>query len=175
MPRHHIQVRVFPAYRTMVPLAWLRKVAAEAMAMGGLERSAGAGVVIADDDTLRDLTRRFRGLDEVPDVLSFGSAAESAGESLEPGAGPQNVPIFPDVPAEDATLGEVIVSHPQAVRQAMEHGWAVERELALLVVHGILHLLGHDHAEPEEEAVMQGLEGKALGLLYPVESAGPRR
>ena len=54
-----------------------------------------------------------------------------------------------------------------AERQAREHNVPVEREAALLVVHGILHLLGHDHAEPEEEAAMRAIEQQALSALFP--------
>ena len=55
---------------------------------------------------------------------------------------------------------------PQAERQAGEHGWDVEHELALLVVHGVLHLVGYDHAEPEDEALMKGLEEQALARFF---------
>jgi probable rRNA maturation factor len=75
-------------------------------------------------------------------------------------------PEFPDVPDEEASLGEVILSYPLAMRQAGEHNVTVEHEVALLVVHGVLHLLGHDHAEPDEESVMKELEGQALARVF---------
>ena len=62
-------------------------------------------------------------------------------------------------------LGEVIVSWPQAQRQAGEHGLSPMQELAHLVVHGILHLVGYDHVEPEEAALMQAREREALNAL----------
>ena len=161
MPRRRVQPRVFPPYRTMVPLAWLRSVAAEALALVDPAGASGVSVVIAADETLYDLNRRFRGLDEVTDVLSFGAN----GEPLEVGPSAVEAPAFPATPGEQE-LGEVVLSYPQAVRQAGEHGWDVERELALLVVHGILHLLGHDHAEPEEERVMKGLEERVMARLF---------
>ena len=68
-------------------------------------------------------------------------------------------------PGELAPLGEVIVSYPQAQRQAEERGAPLEHELALLVVHGVLHLTGHDHLDPEETALMQSKERTALAAL----------
>jgi probable rRNA maturation factor len=59
-------------------------------------------------------------------------------------------------------LGEVIISYPQAVKQAKEQGHSTERELALLIIHGILHLLGYDHEEPGEEAKMREKEKELL-------------
>ena len=76
---------------------------------------------------------------------------------------------FPETPEEAGMMGEVIVSYPQTVRQAAEHRWPVEQELALLIVHGILHLFGFDHAEPEQEAAMKALEEQALARLGTAE------
>ena len=59
-------------------------------------------------------------------------------------------------------LGEVLISYPQAVAQAKEQGHSPERELALLVIHGILHLLGYDHEEPEQEEKMKQKEKELL-------------
>ena len=63
-------------------------------------------------------------------------------------------PIFPD----EESLGDVVISFNHAKTQAKSHNVPFEQELALLIVHGVLHLLGHDHAEPDETAKMQGLE-----------------
>jgi probable rRNA maturation factor len=170
MPRRSIRVNIFPAYKKDVPAQWLRRVGAEALAVADPEDHASASLVVADDETLRDLNLRFRGLDEVTDVLSFGQSGGQAGLSDTKRDSP-----FPAVPEEEGMMGEVVVSYPQAVRQAAEHHWPVEQELALLVVHGVLHLFGHDHAEPEEEALMKGLEERALAWLSPAGATGPRR
>ena len=68
-------------------------------------------------------------------------------------------------PDEPSPLGEVIVSYPQAKRQAEERGVRLEHELALLVVHGVLHLAGHDHLKLQETKLMQSLERAALAKL----------
>ena len=62
-------------------------------------------------------------------------------------------------------MGEVVVSYPQAVLQARESGRALEPELANLVCHGVLHLLGYDHEEPEEEALMREKEEAVLARV----------
>jgi probable rRNA maturation factor len=62
-------------------------------------------------------------------------------------------------------LGDVVIDVDQAVRQAVEGGWGVSQEIALLAVHGALHLLGHDHAEPDDEAAMRAIEANVLAVL----------
>lgn len=150
-PRRPIDVHVFPSFRAAVKAPWLRKVAAEALAAGDPDGAGGVSIAIADDETLRSLNERFRGLDEVTDVLSF--EGESGG-------------AFPTAPDGSHTIGEVVLSYPLAVRQADEHDVTTEEELALLVVHGVLHLLGHDHEEPGDEARMQRLERQALAGFF---------
>ncbi len=165
--QRHIDVHVFPAFRQQVKAAWLRKVARAALIIASSVETAGVSVVVADDDTLRELNKRFRGADYVTDVLSFGAT----GEVLDPDASPPDLgPEFPEIPEAEAMLGEVVLSYPLASRQADEHNVTVEREIALLVVHGILHLLGHDHAELDEEAAMKALESRALDMVF----SGPR-
>ena len=154
--RRPIDVHVFPSFRAAVKAPWLRKVAAEALATGDPGGAGGVSIAIADDETLRSLNERFRGLDEVTDVLSF------EGES---GSGNPDA-AFPAAPDGGATIGEVVLSYPLAVRQADEHDVTTEEELALLVVHGVLHLLGHDHEEPGDEARMQRLERQALAGFF---------
>ena len=169
-----IDVRVFSAFRDPVKAAWVRRVARAALAIADEGGDRTVSIVIADDDTLRDLNRRFRGLDEVTDVLSFGDTGEGgSGYEVPAFAGTTGVE-FPSLPDEPASLGEVVLSYPLAIRQADEHNVAVEDEAALLIVHGVLHLLGHDHAEPGEEAAMKALERAALDSLNPsARSRGP--
>ena len=63
-------------------------------------------------------------------------------------------------------LGDVVIDVDQAVRQAAEGSWSVAEELVLLAIHGTLHLLGHDHAELEEETAMRGVEHEILGTMH---------
>jgi probable rRNA maturation factor len=134
------------------------------------------GLLVTGDATVRELNRDFRGLDEVTDVLSFSASypGEWEGESEAPddrfgGSGVSSearAPAFVLPPGQPIPLGEVIISYPQAQRQALERGEPAERELALLIVHGVLHLVGHDHGEPEEAARMQSREKVALEAIF---------
>ncbi len=63
-------------------------------------------------------------------------------------------------------LGDIVISYPQVQRQALAGNQPLEREMALLIVHGVLHLMGHDHLGPEEQAEMQAKERAALALLF---------
>ncbi len=63
-------------------------------------------------------------------------------------------------------LGDVVIDVDQAVRQAADGGWSVAEELVLLAIHGTLHLLGHDHAELDEESAMRGVERDVLRALH---------
>jgi probable rRNA maturation factor len=110
---------------------------------------AELGVLVTDDDAIRDLNREYAGDDEATDVLAF-SLRE--GEEFVSPDGVQR-------------LGEVVISFPTARRQAEEAGRAVEEEVAHLLVHGILHLLGYDHAEEDEERVMRAREEALLASV----------
>lgn len=101
---------------------------------------AGVTVLLATDRRMRDLNRRHRGRDGTTDVLSFPS-----GGSLEPGVD---------------HLGEIAISLSQAGRQARRAGWSLGSELALLLTHGFLHLLGFDHET--DDGTMRRLEARLL-------------
>ncbi len=109
---------------------------------------AELGVLVTDDETVRRLNREYAGEDAPTDVLSF---------SLREGE------EFASPPGEPAPLGEVIISWPTADRQAAERGAPIQDELAHVLVHGVLHLLGYDHAQPEEERRMRSREEQLLG------------
>lgn len=165
--KRRVDVRVFPPFRGAAPAASVRRAASAALALADPDGRSGASVVVADDETLHDLNLRFRGFDEVTDVLSFGEYGAPVEDTALPAAESFPGDGFPEIPGEPPTLGEVVLSYPMAERQAHEHNVPVEQEAALLVVHGILHLLGHDHAEPEEETAMRAIERQALSALFP--------
>jgi len=147
-PAHRIEVQVARPFRSALRAVWLRRIARHVLAAEGADPTE-LGVVVADDATVRELNRRYLGVDEATDVLSFGLG--------EKGDAPFALP-----PGEPASLGEVIIAYPTAVRQAEEQGHSVEAEVAHLLVHGILHLLGYDHMEAEDERVMRRREREIL-------------
>jgi len=144
-----------------------RLIAAAEAAAGeaGFLTPAEMTLLVADDARVQELNRAYRGVDAVTDVLAFGE--ESAGD---------DTPAAPFVLPADAGpryLGDVIISLPQAARQAGERGHALESELCLLVVHGTLHLLGHEHAEADETRRMWDVQRRALRRLGCEEAAPP--
>ena len=118
----------------------------EQAALAALAHQSAEGnltIVLADDEQLQRLNRDFLGIDAPTDVLSF-PASETDPET---GA---------------AYLGDIILSIPRADAQAQSAGHPLADECRLLVVHGVLHLLGHDHAEPDEKAKMWKAQGEVL-------------
>lgn len=109
-------------------------------------------LVISNDALLHELNLAYRGVDAPTDVLSF-PAQEAA---QEPSA-------FVTAPEALDYLGDIVISYPTAERQAAAAGHPVMDELSLLTVHGVLHLLGYDHATVEEEADMWARQARVLG------------
>ena len=107
---------------------------------------------LVTDETISELNARHRGKDAPTDVLSF-PLHEQGGEHF----------VVP--PGQPLHLGDVVVSYPKAVEQAEEFGHSVEREVAYLVAHGVLHILGYDH---ENDADRQRMRDKEEAALQPL-------
>ena len=173
-----IDISVAGPYQQELSEVWLRTVM-EAALVEALPQGepAQVGLVVTDDKTVQELNRQFRGLDEVTDVLSF-SASHSGHWEGDPQESDEAPPESVDSeelnfvlpPGEPSPLGEVIISFPQTIRQAQERNGPVEQELALLIIHGVLHLVGYDHMEPEDEAQMQAKERSALAAVSQLEA-----
>jgi probable rRNA maturation factor len=142
-PAHRVVLHVDGLFIRLVSRRALSTLARKVLAAeaGPLELS----IAVTDDETVRELNRRYRHEDAATDVLSF---------SLEGPAG------FPKA-AGPRPLGEVVISYPTATLQAAAAGHGVEEELAHLLVHGILHLLGYEHESPREVRAMR-TRGEAL-------------
>jgi len=110
-------------------------------------------VLLTDDEGMAELHGRYLGVRCPTDVMSFPSRSERGGEPDVKGA--------PD----DAYLGDIVISEDMARSQAGEYGHSTEREIALLVVHGALHLIGYDDKDPASAGVMREMEEKALARL----------
>lgn len=136
-----IEVQIADAYREAVSEEWVRRLVEEVLRAEGCAQG-GVTVVISGEEEIRALNRDFLGNDAPTDVLSF--------PATDVGAEPF---VTPDEEAA-SYLGDVIISYPTAAAQAAQQGHPVQDELALLVVHGCLHLLGYDHADEESERQM---------------------
>jgi probable rRNA maturation factor len=121
-------------------------------------RGACAWIIrLTDDDELHQLNQQYRGLDKPTDVLSFGGAGYRDGKPR-----PAYTPALDDG-AE--YLGDIIISLERCAAQAGAAGHPVDTELALLVIHGTLHLLGYDHDTPTRKARMWAAQSRALKSL----------
>ena len=140
-------------------------MAQQALEAGHSPTNASLSLALADDETVRRLNRDYRGLDETTDVLAFAfhHPGHYEGEG-DPPPTPEDDP-FMTAPQEEDFLGEVVISYPQCVRQAQAEGREVDEELALLVTHGVLHILGYDHLTPDEERIMHEREAAALATV----------
>jgi len=106
-------------------------------------------ILLTDDDAIRELNRQYRGIDSPTDVLSF--AQDEGDDDFAAGVG-ENV------------LGDIVISVETARRQAKQSNKALEEEIDVLVAHGVLHLLGYDHAEPDDEKRMFDRQSEILEM-----------
>ncbi len=149
----NIDLQIDPAYRARVPAERLLRVVAATLQHEGASQGE-VTLVIAPDDLLQQLNRDYRGIDDPTDVLSFAAQEEAEGQH-----------VFISAPEAQNYLGDVVISFPTAERQAAAVGHSVADELCLLTVHGVLHLLGYDHASPDEEADMWARQAQILSSL----------
>lgn len=101
---------------------------------------------LVTSEEIRDLNKQYRGKDRATDVLSF-----PAGEEF--------------LPEGEILLGDIVISTEAVMEQAREYGHSVEREIAYLFLHGLLHLLGYDHLESEDKIKMRKVEDEILDQL----------
>lgn len=146
--RHTVVLQVAPAFVRETPKRRLTSLARQTLVGEGVAMPAELSIVVTDDATIQSLNRRYRDQDSPTDVLSFGCDPDGT---------------FVTPPESPRQLGEVVISYPTAERQAAEHGVAAADELEHLLIHGILHLLGFDHAAAAEARTMRAREETHLG------------
>lgn len=151
MPQPLVGVEIDPEFQNHIDEVWVRALAVTVLEQEGPKEPVELGILVTGDEKVRELNHLYRGLDCTTDVLSF---ALTEGDDFV--APPDGV----------LHLGEVIISYPQAERQAPEMGKETKQEIALLLVHGILHLLGYDHAEEDEEQLMRAKEASLLQTAF---------
>ena len=155
-----INVLIDEALGGCLESSWLQDIAGQVLAAQGIGSNAEAGLVIATQERVRELNRSYLGKDESTDVIAF---------SMLPPEQVSGADLTSFVPPPDGVLhlGEVIISYPQAVVQAEEHGHSTKREITILIIHGVLHLLGYDDTRPElkrqmavrEKAILSDIGG----------------
>lgn len=144
-----------------------QRLALAALADEGVGGECELSVMFVDEETIAGLNERFMDVDGPTDVLSF----PIDGETDPPGRWPDSGGPGPDRVEDDPEelpllLGDVVVCPAVAARNAPEHAGTVDDEIALLVVHGILHLLGMDHATDDQREAMWARERELLAAHH---------
>jgi len=139
------------AWRQQIDVRHLREAAVKTLTHENVQGNPELTIAITDDEAIRTLNRKHRGVDAPTDVLSFAETETGA--------------PFVAAPGEPVYLGDVVISFPRAEAQAQAGGHPVASELTLLVIHGVLHLLGHDHAKAREKRKMWTAQADILREL----------
>ena len=121
-------------------------------------------VMIANDEQIQKLNREFKGEDEITDVLAFNTYAKN--DNIDADEWPDFSGSGIRSRVNKQRLGDIAICLPQVARQAAENGNTTDNELAMLTIHGVLHLLGYDHASLEEETVMFGKTEVILSKVF---------
>ena len=146
-------MQIAPRYQANVKPASLRKAAQATLHRQGFKHRVELTIVITGNAQLRALNRAFRQVDAPTDVLSFATDVQPRPDTIY--------------------LGDVIISYPQAREQARAGGHPLGAELQLLVVHGVLHLLGHDHYTEAEKNMMWKAQTAVLKKIG-ADMTGPK-
>ena len=133
----------------------------------GCPYEAEVNVTIGDDETIRIINRDFRDIDKETDVLSFpavefGTPGDFEGMAVE---FEENSFMYFNPDTGELMLGDMILSADRVRKQAEEYGHSPEREFAYLTVHGLCHLMGYDHIEPEDKVKMRAKEEEILAAI----------
>ena len=153
-------------------LRWV-KLAEAVLADGGVRGETEVSLLFVDEAAIADLNGRFLGKDGPTDVLAFPIDEEPADSGRSPDSGGTG-PGFSAEPEEAPTLlGDVVICPAVAFRNAPEHAGTYDDEIALLVVHGLLHLLGLDHEDSDEAEAMEAKERELLGRFNSPAAGSP--
>ena len=141
-----ISILVQQQFRSMISDQILLSCGETTLLLDGVNDSPSLALMITDDEEMADMNHRYRGINKTTDVLAFGAE-------------------FTDPDLESRYLGDVVISFPQAEKQALNRGHTAEEELQLLVVHGVLHLLGYDHDTKTGKEAMWAIQSRVLAEL----------
>lgn len=145
-----VDIQVAPQYESLIDQTLLRRAVSATVEHQGFKDDSEVVVVITDDEGIRELNREFRDLDTPTDVLAF------------PGTLSENF-VTPE--GYSGYLGDVVISYSRAEAQALEAGHPVARELELLTIHGVLHLMGLDDADEAGWRQMTDIQNEILASL----------
>ena len=139
----------------------LTRVLETGLSMEGITEPVEISLTITDAEEVHQINREYRCIDRTTDVLSFPMIEYVPDEDINQQI--SKAEWNPDTKC--VILGDIILNYDQALSQAEEYGHSPERELSFLNIHSLLHLLGYDHMEEEEEAVMRAHQNRVLEAL----------
>lgn len=142
-------------------MRWIR-LAEAVLADEGVRGDTEVSILYVDEGTITDLNSRFLGKEGPTDVLSFPIDEEPVEGGRSPDSGGTGPGYNPSPEEAPTLLGDVVICPSVAHRNAPDHAGTYDDEMALLLVHGLLHLLGLDHEDPEEAEVMEAKERELL-------------
>lgn len=141
-----INIEIIHPYINEVDVAQVERAALTTLNHQGISQDASLTILITEDTQLHQLNLKYLNVDATTDVLSFPAG-------------------FTDPESNIIYLGDILISFPQAQIQAAAAGHPVESEINLLVVHAVLHLLGHDHLEAADKSIMWSAQAQILAQL----------
>ena len=153
-----INILIDKEYKSGIKAAWLKNIARQVQKAENVSEKSEMGLKITGDEEIHRLNLQYLDEDRPTDVLSF-----PMNEQVDA------APVFVKVPDGKLHLGDIVISYPTALKQAREHHHPVEREIAILLIHGILHLLGYDHDIPARK---QKMNRRETAILATIEEQG---
>lgn len=126
-------------------------------------KDVSLNVTFTDDETIKEINNQFRNIDKSTDVLSFPAIDFEVPSDASFILGDEADYFDPDT--NELILGDIMISLEHAHSQANEYGHSFKREIAFLITHSLLHLLGYDHMEDEERVVMESKQTLVLNKL----------
>jgi probable rRNA maturation factor len=152
--------------RPVDTMRWVR-LATDVLRAEGVRDDCELSMLFVDEEVMSGLNKQFHGKDGPTDVLAFPIDDDPVEGGRSPDSGGTGPGYSPAEPADmPLMLGDVVVCPAVADRNAPEHAGTYDDELALLIVHGILHLLGMDHLEDDEADLMEKREQELLEKFH---------
>lgn len=156
-----IDIKIQRNMKTSFSREWFHNIISSVLRIEKVKDDTEVSLFLTDDAHVRRLNKRYRGINSTTDVLSFSASDTMAGD-----------PPFTWPVEYIRQLGEIIISYPQAMKQSMELGNDIGDELQFLIVHGMLHLLGYDHEQAEDERRMKRREKAIIIQLKKTKQPG---
>ena len=149
-----INISIDKEFKKQVKSTWLKSLARQIQTAEKVSVKSEMSLVITGDEQIHELNLKYLEEDRPTDVLSF-----PMNEQLDA------APVFVNISDGKLHLGDIMISYPTVVRQAEEHNHSIEREITVLLIHGVLHLLGYDHDIPERKRAMNEREAAILKII----------